>query len=101
MRSTDYVVKRVLFALGTVFVAITLNFVLFRSLSGDAVSALRCRGCSQDFKEYQRRTLGLDKSKWEQYKIYLGDLAQGDIGRSLRTEEPRRLVLCETLKTTL
>ena len=36
MRGTDYVVKRVLFAIGTVFVAITLNFVLFRSLSGDA-----------------------------------------------------------------
>ena len=29
MRGTDYVVKRVLFAIGTVFVAITLNFVLF------------------------------------------------------------------------
>ena len=65
MRGTDYVVKRVLFAIGTVFVAITLNFVLFRSLSGDAVSALRCRTCSQEFKEYQRQTLGLDKSKWE------------------------------------
>ena len=85
MRGTDYVVKRVLFAIGTVFVAITLNFVLFRSLSGDAVSALRCRQCTQDFKEYQRRELGLDKSKWEQYKIYLGDLAHGDMGRSLRT----------------
>jgi len=101
MRSADYVVKRVLFAVGTVFVAVTLNFVLFRSLSGDAVSALRCRGCSLDFKNYQRKTLGLDKSKWEQYKIYLGDLAQGDMGRSLRTEEPVRSVLWEPLKNTV
>src|SRR4029450_7793584 len=101
MRNADYVVKRVLFALGTVFVAVTLNFVLFRSLSGDAVSALRCRGCSQDFKEYQRRELGLDKSKWEQYKIYLVDLAQGDMGRSLRTEDPVRSVLWEPLKNTV
>ena len=101
MRSADYVVKRVLFAVGTVLVAVTLNFVLFRSLSGDAVSALRCRGCSQDFKNYQRKTLGLDKSKWEQYKIYLGDLAQGDMGRSLRTEEPVRSVLWEPLKNTV
>ena len=101
MRSADYVVKRVLFAVGTVIVAVTLNFVLFRSLSGDAVSALRCRGCSQDFKNYQRKTLGLDKSKWEQYKIYLGDLAQGDLGRSLRTEEPVRSVLWEPIKNTV
>jgi ABC-type dipeptide/oligopeptide/nickel transport system permease component len=101
MRNADYVVKRVLFAVGTVLVAVTLNFVLFRSLSGEAVSALRCRGCSLDFKNYQRRTLGLDKSKWEQYKIYLADLAQGDMGRSLRTEEPVRSVLWEPLKNTV
>ena len=101
MRSADYVVKRVLFAIGTVFVAVTLNFVLFRALSGDATMALRCRQCTQEFKEYQRRTLGLDKSKWEQYKIYLGDLAQGDMGRSLRTEEPVRSVLWEPLKNTV
>lgn len=101
MRGTDYVVKRVLFAIGTVFVAVTLNFVLFRSLSGDAVSALRCRGCSQEFKEFQRRELGLDKSKWEQYRIYLADLARGDMGRSLRSEEPVTSVLWEPIKTTL
>jgi len=101
MRGTDYVVKRVLFALGTVFVAITLNFVLFRAISGDAVSALRCRQCTQEFKNYQRRELGLDKSKWEQYKIYLWDLGHGNLGRSLRTTEPVTTVLWEPLKTTV
>ena len=54
MRGFDYVGKRVLFAVLTVFVAITLNFVLFRTLSGDAVSALRCRQCTAQFKQYQR-----------------------------------------------
>ena len=101
MRGTDYVVKRVLFAIGTVFVAVTLNFLLFRALSGDAVSALRCRQCTQEFKDYQRRTLGLDKSKWEQYKIYLGDLAKGDMGHSLRTEEPVTNALWEPIKNTV
>jgi peptide/nickel transport system permease protein len=101
MRNADYVVKRVLFAIGTVFVAITLNFVLFRAISGDAVSALRCRQCTQEFKDYQRQQLGLDKSKWEQYKIYLGDLARGDMGRSLRTEEPVTSILWEPIKNTV
>ena len=101
MRGIDYVVKRVLFAIGTVFVAVTLNFLLFRTLSGDAVSALRCRQCTQEFKDYQRRSLGLDKSKWEQYKIYLGDLVQGDLGHSLRTEEPVTEALWEPLKNTV
>jgi peptide/nickel transport system permease protein len=101
MRGIDYVVKRVLFAIGTVFVAVTLNFLLFRTLSGDAVSALRCRQCTQQFKDYQRRSLGLDKSKWEQYKIYLGDLVQGDLGHSLRSEEPVTQALWEPLKNTI
>ena len=30
MRGTDYVLKRVAFAIVTVFVAVTINFVLFR-----------------------------------------------------------------------
>jgi peptide/nickel transport system permease protein len=101
MRGFDYVGKRILFAALTVLVAITLNFVLFRTLSGDAVSALRCRQCTAQFKAYQREQLGLDKSKWQQYEIYLGDLAHGDLGKSLRSEAPVTRELWPPLKNTL
>src|SRR5438093_2594676 len=101
MRSTDYVVKRLFFAVATVFVAITLNFVLFRAISGDAVSALRCRQCTQQFKEYQRKQLGLDKTKWQQYTIYLDRLAHGDLGSSLRTERPVLGELWDPIKNTV
>ena len=40
MRGADYVVKRVVFALVTIFIAITLNFILFRLAPGDAVTNL-------------------------------------------------------------
>jgi ABC-type dipeptide/oligopeptide/nickel transport system permease component len=97
----DYVGKRVLFAVVTVLVAVTLNFVLFRALSGDAVSALRCRQCTETFKEYQRRELGLDKPKLEQYQLYVADLARGDLGRSLRSEQPVTTELWEPIRNTL
>jgi len=97
----DFVAKRIAFALVTVFVAITLNFVLFRSLSGDAVSALRCRQCTAQFKAYERKQLGLDKSKWEQYWLYLGDLAHGNLGSSLRTEKRVTTELWDPIKNTL
>jgi ABC-type dipeptide/oligopeptide/nickel transport system permease component len=87
MRS-DYVLKRIGFAIVTVWVAITLNFVLFRALPGDALQALRCRQCTQQFKDAQRKELGLDKSKFEQYVLYMKDLAHGDLGKSLRSEQP-------------
>jgi peptide/nickel transport system permease protein len=85
----DYVVKRTVFALMTVFVAVTLNFVLFRAAPGDATSSLRsCRNCTPEFREALHRELGLDKPKLEQYGIYLKDLAQGDLGLSFVTRQP-------------
>jgi ABC-type dipeptide/oligopeptide/nickel transport system permease component len=89
VRGADYVVKRTLFALMTVFVAVTLNFVLFRAAPGDATSSLRsCRNCTPEFREALHTELGLDKSKLEQYGIYLKELAQGDLGRSFVTRQP-------------
>src|SRR3954470_7806795 len=101
MKGFDYVGKRMLFAAITVFVAITLNFVLFRALSGDAVSALRCKQCSKAFKEAQRTDLGLDESLWTQYRIYLSDLAHGDLGHSVPSEKPISGELVEPIKNSL
>jgi ABC-type dipeptide/oligopeptide/nickel transport system permease component len=101
VRGSDYVVKRFLYALVTVLVAVSLNFVLFRALSGDAVSALRCRQCSKAFKIAQRRDLGLDRSLWVQYRLYLGDLARFDLGHSVPSEKPVRGELIEPIKNSL
>ncbi|MBU6315596.1 MAG: ABC transporter permease [Acidobacteria bacterium] len=83
-----YLLKRLLFAALTVFVAITVNFVLFRALPGDAVSGLKCRQCTAEFKEAQRVSLGLDKSLGEQYVLYLKGLTHGDLGNSWRPPHP-------------
>jgi ABC-type dipeptide/oligopeptide/nickel transport system permease component len=97
----DYVAKRILFALATVLVAVTLNFILFRAIPGDAVQALRCQHCTLQFKNALRKELGLDKSKWEQYKIYLTDLAQGDLGSSVRSQQPVWDELWPSIKNTI
>lgn len=88
MRGMDYVLKRTGFALITIFVAISLNFVLFRAVPGNAVSALRCRNCTPQFREALTRQYGLDKSKWEQYVIYLQRLGHGDLGTSMEDQRP-------------
>jgi ABC-type dipeptide/oligopeptide/nickel transport system permease component len=82
VRGVDYFVKRTGTALLTVFVAITLNFILFRAVPGSAVSALRCFHCTKQFKAAVEEELGLDKSLGRQYVIYLGSLARGDLGTS-------------------
>src|SRR5262249_23039947 len=35
-----------------------------------------------------RREFGLDKSKWQQYVIYLQQLAHGNLGRSFASQQP-------------
>lgn len=101
MQRSDYILKRIFFAIVTVFVAITLNFVLFRAVPGDAVQSLRCRQCTAQFKAHLRQELGLDKSKWEQYQLYLGDLAHGDLGESLRFQNSVWTELWPSIKNTM
>jgi ABC-type dipeptide/oligopeptide/nickel transport system permease component len=97
----DYIAKRVLFALATVLAAVTLNFILFRAIPGDAVQSLRCRHCTAQFKNALRQELGLDKSKWQQYRIYLQDLAHGNLGSSVRSQRSVWDELWPSLKNTI
>jgi ABC-type dipeptide/oligopeptide/nickel transport system permease component len=101
MRGSDYVVKRTMFAIATVLVAVTLNFVLFRTLPGNSVSGLKCRACTLQFKKARIHELGLDKSKWEQYIIYMKALAHGDLGVSQFDNKPVRGELWSPLKNTI
>jgi ABC-type dipeptide/oligopeptide/nickel transport system permease component len=84
-----YLGKRIGLAAGTVFVAITLNFILFRAAPGDAVSNLsRVPHASPQLKEALRHEFGLDQSKWEQYLLYLKQLAHGNLGVSFADQQP-------------
>ena len=89
MRGTDYVLKRVAFAIVTIFVAVTINFVLFRLAPGSAVTNLsRVPHATQQLRHALEVQFGLDKSKWQQYVIYLKQLAHGNLGVSYENEQP-------------
>jgi ABC-type dipeptide/oligopeptide/nickel transport system permease component len=102
VRGTDYVLKRVGFAIVTVFVAVTINFVLFRLAPGSAVTNLsRVPHATQQLRHALEVQFGLDKSKWQQYVIYLKQLAHGNLGISYENEQPvstnLRIALINTL----
>jgi peptide/nickel transport system permease protein len=101
VRGSRYIAKRTLFALITVFAVISFNFVLFRAAPGDRTSALRCQGCTAEFKAEMRRELGLDKSLGEQYVLYLKQTLRGDLGRSYVTMQPVRDELWEPIRNTV
>ena len=89
MKGADYIVKRVIFALLTVFVAITINFVLFRLAPGSAVTNLaRVPHATPETRLAIARQFGLDKSKFQQYLIYIGQLFRGNLGISFANSQP-------------
>ncbi|HEY5320417.1 MAG TPA: ABC transporter permease [Galbitalea sp.] len=84
-----YVRKRSLFAVVTIFVALTLNFVLFRVLPGSAVASIsRVPNASPELKHQLLVQFGLDKPVWQQYFLYLQQLFQGNLGVSFANRQP-------------
>jgi peptide/nickel transport system permease protein len=102
LRGADYVIKRTAFAVITVFVALTLNFALFRLAPGSAVTNLsRVPHATPETKHAIAKQFGLDKSKGEQFVIYLKQLAHGNLGISFENSQPvsdnLRVALSNTL----
>jgi peptide/nickel transport system permease protein len=102
MRGADYFIKRFLFAVVTVFVAITINFALFRLAPGSAVANLsRVPHATPETRAALKREFGLDKSRGEQYVLYLKQLAHGNLGISFANQQPVSSNLRTALKNTI
>jgi ABC-type dipeptide/oligopeptide/nickel transport system permease component len=57
-------------------------------MPGNAVTDLRCQNCTPQFKAAIAREYGLNQPKAEQYLIYLGNLAHGNLGTSVFNNRP-------------
>ncbi|ADL46628.1 ABC transporter permease [Micromonospora aurantiaca] len=82
-----FLLQRVAFYLFTAWAAITLNFFIPRMVPGDPVQSLISRNqgrISADAIASLRVLFGLDsdRSLWEQYVAYWGQLLHGDLGLS-------------------
>jgi ABC-type dipeptide/oligopeptide/nickel transport system permease component len=77
-----YLIRRVLLFIPTLWVAITLVFVIFRLIPGDPAQLAAGESASEEVVETIRRDMGLDRPIAVQYVRYLGDLVQGDLGHS-------------------
>ncbi|EWM63760.1 MULTISPECIES: ABC transporter permease [Micromonospora] len=82
-----FLLQRVAFYLFTAWAAITLNFFIPRMVPGDPVQSLISRNqgrISADAIASLRVLFGLDsdRSLWEQYVAYWGQLLRGDLGLS-------------------
>lgn len=84
---TRYVVNRLLRGILTLWVVVTLVFVVLR-LTGDPAQALLPDDATQDMIDAFNQRYGLDQPLPVQYVLYLRGLAAGDFGISLSDHQP-------------
>jgi peptide/nickel transport system permease protein len=72
----------------TLWIAVTIVFLLFRLVPGDPASVLAGPLATEEAKAALTRDLGLDRSLISQYGTYLADLVRGDLGMSYAQRRP-------------
>jgi peptide/nickel transport system permease protein len=83
----SYVIKRLGSALLTLWIALTVNFALPRIMGGNPADFMASQTAmgSLEYAKILKSQFGLDKSIFEQYFIYLGQLLKGNLGISYST----------------
>ncbi len=84
MSTAKYILKRILMAIFTIFVAATITFFLMKLVPGSPFASEKSNEIAQ---QALNQKYGLDKSIWEQYRIYLDQLLHGDLGVSYKLQK--------------
>ena len=95
-----YLARRLLLVVPTLFGVTIVVFSLVRLLPGDAVSMLLQDYAYAKDADEMRARLGLDLPFHVQYLAWLGGLLQGNLGTSLRSNEPVTLELSNRMPVT-
>ncbi|MBW8792426.1 MAG: ABC transporter permease [Streptomyces sp.] len=101
-----YVIKRLVQAVGVLWAAYTVSFLVLDFLPGDPVSAMA--GAGMDTGQVDpaqlaelRHEYGFDKPVLVQYAEYLGRAVRGDFGDAVSTGRPVTSTLADALPQTL
>jgi ABC-type dipeptide/oligopeptide/nickel transport system permease component len=100
-----HIIRRLLLAIPTLLAVFTVIFFIVRVAPGDPATAALGDYATKGAVESLRERMGLNEPLWKQYLTFLGDLAQGDLGKSLITQKPVwgqiKFVLPYTLELTI
>jgi peptide/nickel transport system permease protein len=98
----EYILRQLVGMIPVLFIVSMISFGLLYVLPGDPAAAILGENAGNP-ATYQalRHDLGLDRPIWLQYADWLGRVARGDLGKSIRTGESVSAVLLQRIPTTL
>ncbi|EDX87472.1 ABC transporter, permease protein [Synechococcus sp. PCC 7335] len=100
---TQYIFKRILGGLFTIWVTTVAVTLLIHLVPGDPVQIMfaQSQSTTPEQLEQIRQQLGLDRPIYEQYFLYLGRILRGDFGTTIRGNQPVLELLLVRLPNTL
>ena len=84
----NYMLKRILQAIGVVFAISAITFFVLNVVPGDPVRLMMGELVDDAVIEQVRHTMGLDRPLIEQYVTWIGGIFQGDFGISYTQRQP-------------
>ncbi|HNT23479.1 MAG TPA: ABC transporter permease [Anaerolineales bacterium] len=96
-----YILRRILSSLPVLFGILFVTFALGRLIPGDPCRAILGEKATDVVCDEFIHRHGLDKPIPTQFAIYVFEIAQGDLGSSIRYSKPVTELLVERLPTTL
>lgn len=101
MSRGQYIARRLVHMIPVVFLITIVVFMLLRLVPGDPVTAMLGERATDEDIARVRQEIGLDEPMWVQYGLFLRDLVQLDLGRSVRLDVPVTEILPRRLFVTL
>jgi peptide/nickel transport system permease protein len=96
-----YLLNRIGSLIIVVIGVLTIVFFSLHLAPGDPVEVMLGDRSSQSERENLRRTLGLDQPISTQYKTYIKNLLQGDLGNSLHRRKPVAEIIASRIGATV
>ncbi|WP_305984560.1 ABC transporter permease [Roseibium sp. MMSF_3544] len=96
-----YIFKRLLSAIPVLFGITLIVFLIMAMIPGDPATAILGSYATPENVAKLNRDLGLDAPLWQRYFIWLGNMLQGDFGRSFALNRPVLDEVIERFNATL
>ncbi|MGH6895714.1 MAG: ABC transporter permease [Geminicoccaceae bacterium] len=98
---TAYLVRRLLATIPVMMVVAVVVFSLIHIAPGDPAAIIAGDNVTPKQIAEIRARLGLDEPLWKQFKLWIGNLAQGDLGTSIFSRKPVTELIAQRAEPTI
>ena len=96
-----FLLRRIIIAIPTIILISIFVFLLQKLLPGDPLLVLAGEERDPEVLEFLREKYRLNDPIWRQYLAWIGSALQGDLGTSLRTNQPVTELMAQKLPVTI